>query len=326
VPPDLASFPRLNPDPIIEISMDKKITFFNAACTTTLKKLGLPETPAAFLPPDIDAIIQSRDIGESAVFYREVPVGEALFGETLYFSPDGRSLWIYAHDMTDRILTTYALEQANRKLNLLSGIVRHDIKNKLTSVLGYLDLVKGSTDDPTLLDYLGRVETSASAIRYQIEFTKEYENLGINVPLWQEVSLVVNEVKKQCNLQTVALDDASAGITIFADPLFKKVIYSLIDNSLGHGGHVTRIRIYGRQKQEELVIIYEDDGIGIPEEMKEKIFTPNIEKSRGFGLFLAREILSITGITIAETGEPGKGARFEMLVPKCRYRTMQKGE
>ena len=35
-----------------------------------------------------------------------------------------------------------------------------------------------------------------------------------------------------------------------------------------------------------------------------------------FGLYLMREILAITGITIRETGEPGKGARFEMVVPK----------
>jgi K+-sensing histidine kinase KdpD len=39
-------------------------------------------------------------------------------------------------------------------------------------------------------------------------------------------------------------------------------------------------------------------------------------KHTGFGLYLMREILDITGITITETGEPGKGARFEMVVPK----------
>jgi len=38
------------------------------------------------------------------------------------------------------------------------------------------------------------------------------------------------------------------------------------------------------------------------------------------GLFLSREILSITGITIKEAGEPGKGARFEMTVPKGAWR------
>jgi hypothetical protein len=43
------------------------------------------------------------------------------------------------------------------------------------------------------------------------------------------------------------------------------------------------------------------------------------------GLFLSREILSITGITIRETGEPGNGARFEMLVPKMVWRIVGNG-
>jgi len=40
----------------------------------------------------------------------------------------------------------------------------------------------------------------------------------------------------------------------------------------------------------------------------------------GLGLFLSREILAITGITITETGKPGTGARFEILVPKGAWR------
>jgi len=43
-------------------------------------------------------------------------------------------------------------------------------------------------------------------------------------------------------------------------------------------------------------------------------------KNTGLGLFLSKEILSITDITITENGEPDKGARFEMVVPKGAYR------
>jgi signal transduction histidine kinase len=69
-----------------------------------------------------------------------------------------------------------------------------------------------------------------------------------------------------------------------------------------------------------LLILVEDDGNGIPIDEKEKIFGRGYGKNTGLGLFLAREILSITGITIRETGIPGKGARFEMLVPKGSFR------
>ncbi len=64
----------------------------------------------------------------------------------------------------------------------------------------------------------------------------------------------------------------------------------------------------------------EDDGEGVPADEKEKIFERGFGKNTGLGLFISREILDITGITIRETGVPGKGARFEMAVPKGTYR------
>jgi len=56
-----------------------------------------------------------------------------------------------------------------------------------------------------------------------------------------------------------------------------------------------------------------------------KLFTRGFGKNTGLGLFLSREILSITGITITENGTPGKGARFEITVPKGAWRTAGKG-
>jgi two-component system CheB/CheR fusion protein len=58
---------------------------------------------------------------------------------------------------------------------------------------------------------------------------------------------------------------------------------------------------------------------------KEKIFERGYGKNTGLGLFLSRDILDITGITIKETGKPGKGARFEMTVPKEMWRIERKG-
>ena len=71
---------------------------------------------------------------------------------------------------------------------------------------------------------------------------------------------------------------------------------------------------------EDLVIIVEDDGIGISAEEKENLFPKGFGKHKGLGFFLSREILSITGIMITETGEHGKGARFEIRLPKGGYR------
>jgi len=102
--------------------------------------------------------------------------------------------------------------------------------------------------------------------------------------------------------------------------MLEKVFSNLLDNSLRHGGHVTGIGVSAHESDQGLVVVWEDNGVGIRAGEKERIFERGFGKHTGFGLFLVREILSLTGITIKETGKPGTGARFELLVPKGAYR------
>jgi signal transduction histidine kinase len=131
----------------------------------------------------------------------------------------------------------------------------------------------------------------------------------------------VDTAAKQAPLGKVILNnDLPAGTEIFADPLVVKVFYNLMDNAVRYGGKITFIRFSAEKAGDEHIIVCEDDGEGIVAAEKEKIFERGFGKNTGLGLALSREILSITGITIKETGEPGKGARFEMTVPKGAWR------
>jgi signal transduction histidine kinase len=118
----------------------------------------------------------------------------------------------------------------------------------------------------------------------------------------------------------VALNMDGHGIQVFADPMLERVFFNLLDNSHRHGQRVSSIRVSVRMAGEDLVVVWEDDGVGIPADEKEQIFERGFGKNTGLGMFLAREILSITGIAITEKGEPGKGARFEITVPKGAFR------
>lgn len=119
---------------------------------------------------------------------------------------------------------------------------------------------------------------------------------------------------------TVCLDMAVQGVTVFADPMLEKVFFNLLDNSIRHGERVTEIRVSSHQSGKDRVVVWEDNGIGIAADDKNRIFDRGFGKNTGLGLFLVREILSLTDITITETGEPGKGARFEITLPKGAYR------
>jgi signal transduction histidine kinase len=220
-----------------------------------------------------------------------------------------------------------SLAAANKKLTLLSSITRHDINNQLTLLRGYLSLLEDKPLDPSQNEYFQKVATAAQRIATMIQFTKEYEQIGVNAPAWQECRTLVDTAAKQAPLGMVVVkNDLLVGAEVFADPLIEKVFYNLMDNAGRYGGKITTIRFSALESGDDRIIVCEDDGEGVPADDKQRIFERGFGKNTGMGLFLSGEILSITGITIKETGEPGKGARFEMTVPKRMWRIAGKGE
>ncbi len=187
-------------------------------------------------------------------------------------------------------------------------------------MLGYLELARGSARDPELIEYISRAEISANAVRQQIEFTKEYENLGVKAPAWQDVAGSIARVLQLVDRGSVAVEDECGGLLVYADPMFEKAIYCLIENALVHGKTLTRIRIHGERTSTGYLLMVENDGESIPADQKEKIFTRKVGKEGGIGLFLTREVLSITGMTIEEIAAPGEGVRFEIAIPAGKYR------
>jgi PAS domain S-box-containing protein len=223
-------------------------------------------------------------------------------------------------DITERRQVENALRQVNAKLNHVSSITRHDILNRLQVIYGIVSLLLEGISDPTYYGYLKRAEESAIAIRRQIEFTGDYRNMGLKKAEWQNVIDSLNQSRENVDLKGVNLDIFTDNLEIFADPWLKKVFFNLIDNTLRYAEHVTKITVSNLESENGLDLIFEDDGIGIPFDEKEKIFERGYGKNIGYGLFMAREILAITELTIQETGEPGKGARYEIHVPKRFYR------
>ena len=224
-------------------------------------------------------------------------------------------------DVTERKQVEMALHSANQKLNLLSTIIRHDIKNQLTLLRDYLGILQKKVPDPAFEEYFSRIANAGTRISAMIQISKTYENIGVNAPVWQHIHTLVNTVADDIAAENIRyVNDLPAGSEVFADPLIVKVFYNLVENAVRYGGKITTLRFFVEECAGDLIIVCNDDGDGVAVGEKDKIFDRGFGKNSGMGLFLAREILSITGITIRETGEPGKGARFEMTVPKGMWR------
>jgi PAS domain S-box-containing protein len=274
---------------------------------------------------------QFAEHGYRAEFEIPCPDHQVRIIQSFMFTiPAGDTFQVAAilRDITDRKRSELALQEANRKLNLLSSITRHDINNQLTIFNGYLTLLETGTPAMKSEDIFSILQGSTSRIQRILKFTREYQDVGVKSPAWQDLGETIRSAKSIVEAPTVRFppENACDGIEVYADPMLVRVFSNLIDNSLRHGEKVSEIRIDCRQEEHRRVIVYEDDGIGISDKIRPVLFERGKGKNTGYGMFLIREILTITGLTISETGEAGKGVRFEIVVPEGSFRVTDKKE
>gem|GEM_PF-6043207 len=220
-------------------------------------------------------------------------------------------------DITDRKRFEVALKEANNKLNLLNSLTRHDLKNQLMVVKGHMVLAEKATKSDGVRTHLTKAMKASDNISKLLEFSKDYQGLGRDKPQWLNLS-------ETCTLGLASFDTGKIevemeldDIEIFADKMLEKVFHNFASNSVIHGERTTKLKVSSEFRNGSLAIIYEDDGVGLPPEIKKDIFG----ESRGYhGLYLAKGVLEMTGMHIQEVGEYGKGARFEIIVPKGCYR------
>ena len=322
-------------DPLVTINSEGKITDVNTSTERVTghsrEELIGTDFSDYFTEPELAKEGYKRMFSDGTV--RDYPLSirhndghitPVLYNATVYRDETGQISGVFAaaRDITDRKLAEDTLFRVNQKLNILSQLTRKDLTNQLFVLSSYLELAKNQlAGQDRIIETLQKGDHAIRLIHETIEYSKDYQDMGAKPPKWQNVKMEmlfglshISIGKIQHSLETETLE-------IYADPLLEKVCQRLFENSLAHGDHVTRIRVWHSVTPEGVTIVFEDDGTGIPQEKKEQIFL------RGEGtrvsmrsLIFVREILDITGITIRETGEPGKGARFEMTVPNGSYR------
>jgi len=230
------------------------------------------------------------------------------------------AILLLIHDIDEIKRVQNALSQANQKINLLNNITRHDIINKVMIVNAYCGFLKEKITDERLQEKLNIIFNSGDNIRQLIDFTNEYQGLGGKEPVWQNINKLFEKRVIKSLLNNITLTLPEDNIEIFADTMLEKVIYNLIENSIRHGERVTTIRISYKEERGKLLLFYSDDGVGISDKEKPKLFKKGYGKNTGLGLFLICEILGITNITIEEKGKMGEGVLFVMTVPPGDFR------
>ncbi len=212
------------------------------------------------------------------------------------------------------------LAMMNEKLRVIGGLTRHDVRNKLSIIMGntYLNK-KRLMDRPGVIESFKDIESACNLIVRIFDFAKDYERLGVEELTYIDVEDAVQKaVSLFSDSKQVNVTHQCMGLTLLADSMLTQLFYNLIDNSLKYGERTTSIRIYYQKREDQLELFYEDDGVGISKELKPKLFSEGFTtgKGSGYGLYLIKKMMEVYGWKIQEIGEPGKQARFMITIPE----------
>jgi signal transduction histidine kinase len=207
-----------------------------------------------------------------------------------------------------------------KKLQIVGNVTRHDVLNQMTAIVGYNELLGMMVEDPKFKSFLDKEKFALKKMGRLFQFAKDYQNIAVDPPRWQNIRNLVNRVSENFNVKKVRIIADTGTASMLADPLLDRVFHYLFDNTLQNGETVTGITISLQQTGPSGLLFVENNGVSIPATDKQKIFERGYGKEASWGLFLAREILAATDMTITETGEPGKGVRFVITLPPGSFR------
>jgi PAS domain S-box-containing protein len=214
------------------------------------------------------------------------------------------------------------MKKLEEKLRVVGSLTRHDVRNKLTAVAGNAYLLrKRFASDPEATEWLRSVEVAVRQSERIFDFAGAYEKLGVEQLAYMDAKKILDEaVALVPDLKNIRIVNECGGLTLLADSLLRQLFYNLIDDSLKYGEKLTQIRIHYEKSEDQLKLVYEDDGVGISQDAKPKLFNEGYTtgKGSGYGLYLVRRMMDVYGWTIDETGVPGKGAQFTIDIPKAK--------
>ncbi|GEM_PF-3536096 len=211
------------------------------------------------------------------------------------------------------------LRLVNQKLDLMNIVAWHDIQNKITALRGYVELSKGMVQDEKAQEYLSREEEMLKTIHEHIQHTKEYYEMGEQPQQWVDIPQTLRRVLSLIDKKGITVTSDIGELKLFCDPVIEKAFFHLFDHTLSRSHGATTVRITAKESPAGLLLVYEDNGSGVPDKEKQSIFVRDVAKTSGFGLYFIHDILELSGMAIQETGTPGVSSRFEITVPPASY-------
>ncbi|MEN6443302.1 MAG: GNAT family N-acetyltransferase [Methanoregula sp.] len=305
--------------PVIE-DVNWKATYILKMKQSALK--GKPLT--VFSSGDLVQEMFSHIHQNGAVFTREAiftPVHGVPVNVLVSLAALHRERFIFTFvDITSLVRTEEALRAANEKLNLLSRISTDYLTHTADRISTTVDDGVARCTHPASMSLFKKIQNLVQVLTRQLQIAQSYKDLGTSSPEWIPVQRVLEGVRFLEAGSIVSIRFWTQRLEIFADPLFKRVLSHIAGNAIRHGETIQNLVVSYQETADGLDLFFEDDGIGVPLEKKQQIFNYDAGEHAGIGLFICRQIIAVTGMTLSEIGTKGTGARFVIHIPQKGYR------
>ena len=255
----------------------------------------------------------------------EVAINALNLGANGYFNKSGALQAVYT-ELTQSLRqivekrreTDAARKTLEDKLRVAGSLTRHDVRNKLSVVTCNTFLLRRwIPGDPKVLRQLEDIDAAVLEVERIFEFARFYEKLGIEELVYVDAKQVLGEATSLfSDLKGIEILNECGRVIVLADSQLKEVFYNLIDNSLKYGEKTKTIRVRYENALDRLKLIYEDDGVGISEEMRSSLSKEDGGKGTGHGFFMIKKLCEVYGWMIEETGKQGEGVQFIITIPR----------
>ncbi len=220
------------------------------------------------------------------------------------------------------IQTSETKEQ--KREEFLNSLLRHDLKNKLSIITGFLQLLEDANLSAEEKEFLKNAKKAAidssDLINTVRTLTKEGEIETKTIEISSILEDVIEERRKQAEQKSIDIKFLSKDLQAKGGPLLKELFSNLIENSISHskGG---KIRVSTYEKSAEVVVRVEDDGKGIPTELKNKMIEKGYKgqdsNGSGLGMHLSKTIVDLYNGNLEIKDSELGGARFDVHLEKA---------
>jgi PAS domain S-box-containing protein len=359
----LASFPTLNPNPVVEVNVEGKLTYINPATKKlfpTLETQGLKHI-FFFDWENVKTAFREKT---THTFGREVKINEHWYHQQLYLVPQTKHIRVYAIDIDElkqaeqaRAIVQMKLEEnavmleeyasqmeelAEQRAQQLqnserlaaigqtAGMVGHDIRNPLQAITSDIYIIseeaKAMTDGENKQAIMESIESVNQNLGYINKIVSDLQDYtrplkpnlqDANLSELIEGTLLTINVPKGIEVTTNVTANAKPINTDIA--YMRRILTNLMTNAVQAMQEEGKLIILAAKKKDVIVITVEDTGVGIPEEVKTKMFTPLFttkSKGQGLGLAVVKRLVDALKGTIMFDSAAGKGTKFTVELPQ----------